>query len=119
MALGRYLQHTNGSWLKSSQEISAGTYPDDGAQWAEAVAAICGLAPGSLTVVDSETDPRSGDLIEQPADVTVAAEPGTAERIAQVLIDSSSIDSATKGALVVALRREAKFSVVQTEGVSE
>jgi hypothetical protein len=41
-------------------------FPDDGLERADRVAETLGLQPGALEVVDSETDPRTGELLEDP-----------------------------------------------------
>lgn len=44
--------------------IEDDSFPDDGGAWAEAVATT--LSSGPLTVVDSDSDPRTGELLLDP-----------------------------------------------------
>lgn len=44
--------------------LGPGEFADDGTAWAAAVAET--LSSGPLTVVDSDTDPRTGTLLEDP-----------------------------------------------------
>lgn len=53
-----------GQWCGPS--IQDESFPDDGSEWADAVALTLGLEVGSLEVVDAESDPRAGELLEDP-----------------------------------------------------
>ena len=57
---------TTGQWCEPM--IQNGKFADNGFALANRVAKTLGLPPNSLEVVDSETDPRTGDLISEPND---------------------------------------------------
>lgn len=48
--------------------VEAGEFFDDGSAYADAVARTLGLEPGSLRVVDGDSDPRTGELVADPND---------------------------------------------------
>lgn len=66
-----YRVKETGQW--AAPLMTDGRFPDDNGR-ADRVAATLGLPTGSLEVVDAESDPRTGELIEDP-NVTPEPEP--------------------------------------------
>ena len=98
-----YRVRATGQWCGPLMED--GHFADDGTERAFAMAATLGLPPGSLEVVDSDTDPRTGTLIEDP-NVTpppVPAAPPPFSRLLAALAADPNLSPATKAA-IAALR---------------